>query len=56
MGLVSEAWYLGSRCDYLIETEAGMITVAMAPETDVALGSGVMIGFDASRAWVLPRK
>lgn len=56
VGVVCEAWYLGSRYDYLIETDAGMVTIAMPPDTDIRLGSGVVIGFDPARAWVLPRK
>lgn len=56
VGLVSEVWYFGSRCDYLIETESGMVTVATDAECPIEIGSGALVGFDPDRAWLLPAR
>lgn len=56
-GLVTDVLYYGSRLDYIIETEHGVLTVDGDPADDeLAVGSSVHVGMDASQGWVLPTR
>lgn len=55
VGLVTDVLYYGSRLDYIVETEHGMVTVARRPDDEpFALGAGVRVVLDAEEGWLLP--
>jgi ABC-type Fe3+/spermidine/putrescine transport system ATPase subunit len=57
-GRVRSAFFMGTYCDYIIETEAGEISVADNQSVDAMLrvGAAVRLQFSPSGLYLLPPK